>query len=161
MKIIVLVFCFMLTLIFAAMACMYANSLKFQALFIDYSIRCLNSHQLIFLYIPIFISLWIGLVALVVWQQCCFLSSMPLQYISFPEGYFSIKNINIWGVLNIIEFVWGFQFLKDSFNFCVSGNAVEYYWYKNGKRICLNSFKNLICKHWGSVVAGSFINAFF
>lgn len=43
----------------------------------------------------------------------------------------------------------------------MSGNACDYYWQDEGKSRCFNSYSRLLCKHWGSVVGGSFLNAFF
>ena len=43
--------------------------------------------------------------------------------------------------------------------FCVSGNAVDWYW--KGKNNTFAPLMRLMCRHWGSVVAGSFLNAFF
>ena len=43
--------------------------------------------------------------------------------------------------------------------FCVSGNAVDWYWTGRGKTF--GSMKRLVGRHWGSVVGGSFLNAFF
>lgn len=44
-------------------------------------------------------------------------------------------------------------------NFCVSGNAVDWYWTRNSS--CYQPYQRLVCKNWGSVVGGSFLNAFF
>lgn len=43
--------------------------------------------------------------------------------------------------------------------FCVSGNAVDWYW--KGKNNTFAPLMRLMCRHWGSVVGGSFLNAFF
>lgn len=44
-------------------------------------------------------------------------------------------------------------------NFCVSGNAVDWYWTRHSA--CYQPYQRLICKNWGSVVGGSFLNTFF
>lgn len=47
-------------------------------------------------------------------------------------------------------------------NFIVSGNAVEWYFKSiTEERHCGKPFVRLLSKHWGSVVGGSFLNAFF
>lgn len=47
-------------------------------------------------------------------------------------------------------------------NFVVSGNAVEWYFKSvTETRHCTKPFARLLTKHWGSVVGGSFLNAFF
>lgn len=45
-------------------------------------------------------------------------------------------------------------------NFCVSGVAVDWYWAGNQGH-WYTPLKRLVTKNWGSVVAGSFLNAFF
>lgn len=51
-------------------------------------------------------------------------------------------------------------FLSYLVNFCVSGNAVNWYYQRNDLG-CLHPFKVLLCKHFGSVVGGSFMTGFF
>ncbi len=47
-------------------------------------------------------------------------------------------------------------------NFVVSGNAVEWYFKTvTESRHCAKPFVRLLTKHWGSVVGGSLLNAFF
>lgn len=48
-------------------------------------------------------------------------------------------------------------------NFVVSGNSVEWYFKdeSNTKQThCFKPFTRLLCRNWGSVVGGSFLNAF-
>ena len=45
-------------------------------------------------------------------------------------------------------------------NFCVSGSATDWYWGTLYTK-CSTSLTRLFTKHWGSVVAGSFMNGFF
>lgn len=42
----------------------------------------------------------------------------------------------------------------------MSGNAVDWYWYRPAKISCYVPYQRLVCKHWGSVVGGSFLNIF-
>ena len=54
------------------------------------------------------------------------------------------------------------SFLKEAFNFCVSGYATNWYYYGEGDKdqlSLLKSFKILIKYHWGSVVGGSLVLA--
>lgn len=97
-----------------------------------------------------------GLVALIVWQHCCFSSQSAVS-----RNFFNFNNTGFWEVLNILEFIWAFQFLRDAFNFCVAGGAVDWYWLRPHKTGCFAPFHRLLCKNWGSVVGGSFLNAFF
>lgn len=43
----------------------------------------------------------------------------------------------------------------------VSGAATDWYWNRPQNTNCYNPYQRLLCKHWGSVVGGSFLNAFF
>ena len=140
------------------MLCVYANSIKIQGLFLDYSVRFLSRHPSTYIYLPLHIAFMVGLVALIVWQHCCFTSKF-----ADSRNFWNFANANnVWEIFNILEFIWAAQFLRDSFNFCVSGNATDYYWRNGDKSISfLSSFTRLLCNHWGSVVGGSFLNAFF
>jgi hypothetical protein len=61
------------------------------------------------------------------------------------------------------------QFLRDAcnffvilVNFVISGNAVEWYFKTvTQSRHCTKPMMRLLTKHWGSVVGGSFLHAFF
>lgn len=44
-------------------------------------------------------------------------------------------------------------------NFCVSGNTVDWYWTKQSSYYL--PYQRLFCKNLGSVIGGSFLNAFF
>jgi hypothetical protein len=48
----------------------------------------------------------------------------------------------------------------NSVNFCVSGSATDWYWNTRNTRVTTSAAR-LITRHWGSVVAGSFMNGFF
>jgi hypothetical protein len=76
------------------------------------------------------------------------------------NNFFDFANPSFLGVLNIIEFLWGLQFLRDAFIFVTSGNSVEWYWSGAYDDEESPSFNRLVGKNWGSVVAGSFVNAF-
>lgn len=87
----------------------------------------------VYLYIPLFIVLTIGLLILITWQFIAFGTAYPPEF-SLGEIYYKSKHIVFLQVLNIIELIWGLQFLRDSCNtlfisvsFIVSGNAIEWY----------------------------------
>lgn len=161
-KIVIAVICFLLAIMVLVIMCMYKNERKFQAIFLDYARTFLNENPTVFAYIPIYLIFTLGLVALIVWQHCCFTSKYAIS-----KNFFNFNNVGILEVLNVLEFIWGLQFLKDSckivdnlVNFNVSGVATEWYWL-NGKSDCYKPYRRLVCTHWGSVVGGSFFNAFF
>lgn len=138
------------------MLCWWANERKFQGIILDYGKRFLSEKPMSFFYIPFFILLAIGLIALFIWQHCCFSSVFHSD-----NNFWNFNNTGIWEILNILELFWGMRFLRDAFNFCVSGNAVDWYWYRPTQTSCYAPYQRLVCKHWGSVVGGSFLGAFF
>lgn len=109
----------------------------------------------VYAYIPLFIAFLAGLIALFMFQHLAFSS----KGVSSPDLW-NFANPGALGILNIIEFIWAFQFLRDAFNFCVSGSATDWYW-NTYQTKCSTSLARLITRHWGSVVAGSFLNGFF
>ena len=106
------VFCFLLAILLLAMVAMYSSEVKFQGLMLDYAVRFLNENPCTFAYIPLYLLFTMGLWVLLRWQQACFNSwyDKGIGYGPWVSGF--------WGVLNILEFIWGFQFLRDSCN-CV------------------------------------------
>lgn len=82
------------------------------------------------MYIPLFLILTFGFLVLIVWQ---FIAFGTANYPTFERSniyYHSGHNIFL-QVLNVIELIWGMQFLRDAckylliiVNFVVSGNAV-------------------------------------
>lgn len=110
LKIAVAVFCFLLAILLLIMICMYSSELKFQGIMLDYAVRFLNQNPNTFAYIPLYLLFTVGLFALIYWQQSCFNS----WYNKWGWGHTAS---GIWGVLNILELIWGLQFLRDS---CIS-----------------------------------------
>ena len=143
-----------LAIILTVMLCVYINEVKFQGYMLDYATRFLNENPQVFLYIPVFILFHFGLIALIFWQHSCFSS-----YYRGSNNFWNFASSGVFDVLNILEYFWGLQFLRDAFNFCVSGNAVDWYWTRHSS--CYQPYQRLVCKNWGSVVGGSFLNAFF
>jgi hypothetical protein len=134
----------------------WSNERVFQGIMLGFGKRFLLEAPLVFLYIPFFMILAIGLIALFVWQHCCFSSVFHGN-----NNFFNFNNTGFWEIMNILELIWGMRFLRDAFNFCVSGNAVDWYWFRSNRTLCYGPYQRLACKHWGSVVGGSFLNAFF
>ena len=111
LKIVTAIFCFLLAIILIVMIVMYSNEIKFQGLMLDYARRFLNQNPSIFAYIPLYMILTLGLVALILWQQACFTSHFGYKENPMFTG--------LWGFLNVLEFMWGLQFLRDSCKFQV------------------------------------------
>lgn len=91
----------------------------------------------VFAYIPLFLILTAGLVVLFVWQYVAF-GTFSDPYLKNPNDFYFSSGMSIaLEILNLIELIWGLQFLRDAcnfknnlVNFVVSGNSVEWY-FKN------------------------------
>jgi len=99
----------LLAIILIFMFCAYSNEIKFQGYMLEYAAKFLNENPHAFLYIPVFILLHIGLVALIFWQHSCFSS-----YYQGSGNYWKFSSSGIFDILNILEYLWGLQFLRDS-----------------------------------------------
>lgn len=117
------VICFVLALVLLIMLLLYSNSLKFQGLFLHYGTRFLGKHLSNAVYLILHLIFMTGLLALFIWQYSCFASIN-----SHNRNYFDFTNGGIWQIFNILEFIWGVQFLRDTYHFCVGGAATDYYW---------------------------------
>jgi len=78
---------------------------------LEYAVKFLNENPHAFIYIPLFISLHIGLVALILWQHSCFSS-----FYQGSGNFWKLTSSGIFDILNILEYLWGLQFLRDSCN---------------------------------------------
>lgn len=67
-------------------------------------------------YIALFILLSVGLVVLVIWQYIAFGTSNP-AYLKPGDLFFTSGQNLLLQFLNVVEFIWGIQFLRDSCNF--------------------------------------------
>jgi hypothetical protein len=100
-----------LALILIVMLCMYSNEIKFQGYMLEYAVKFLNQNPYAFIYIPVFILLHAGLVVLTLWQHSCFSS-----YYMSSGNFWKLSSSGILDVLNILEYIWGLQFLRDACN---------------------------------------------
>lgn len=76
-KVTVLVVVALLIVIFVVMLVMYKKALTLQGIFLDYSRKFIEANSHVFFYIPLFILLTIGLVALFLFQHAAFASKHP------------------------------------------------------------------------------------
>jgi hypothetical protein len=76
---------------------------------LEYSNRFLSENSHSFAYIPVFIILHIGLVALIIWQHACFSSNSQGS-----NNFWKMNSSGFWDILNILEYLWGLQFLRDA-----------------------------------------------
>jgi len=91
------------------MLCFWANERKLQGILLEYGKKFLTERPTSFLYIPFFILLAIGLIALIVWQHSCFASVFHGN-----NNFFDFNNSGVWEILNILELIWGLSFLRDA-----------------------------------------------
>ena len=103
---------FILALILIVMLCLYSNEIKFQGYMLEYATRFLNQNPQVFLYIPVFLLLHIGLAALIIWQHSCFSSTFQNSH-----NFWNFSSSGFWDILNVLEYIWGLQFLRDACNF--------------------------------------------
>lgn len=103
------VFLILLAIILAVMLCQYSNEVKFQGYMLEYASKFLNQNPHAFLYIPVFILFHVGLVALILWQHSCFSS-----YYMGSRNFFKLTSSGFFDILNILEYLWGLQFLRDA-----------------------------------------------
>jgi hypothetical protein len=87
----------------------YSNSLRIQGIFLDYARQFLHEVKGTFAYIFIFLLFLTGLIALIVFQHVAFSSKSHSN-----SNFWDFTNPGFLGVLNILEFIWAFQFLRDA-----------------------------------------------
>lgn len=87
----------------------YPNELRFQGLFLQYSTRFLNSRPSNFWWVLLFILLTLGLTSLCLFQHVAFSRKSRNN-----NNFFDFSNPGIFGILNIVEFLWGLRFLQDA-----------------------------------------------
>lgn len=89
--------CFLLAIVVLVMCCMYSYEMKFQGIFLEYATRFLNANGCVFFYIPVYLLLTLGLVALIVWQHCAFSSKYATS-----KNFYNFNNVGVFEILNIL-----------------------------------------------------------
>ena len=93
--------------------------------------------------------------------SCLFIQgSRQLWFVGFLKSWSFGSSQHYWVHLGIPIPQRCMYFLVYLVNFCVAGSATDWYW-NTYQTKCSTSLARLITRHWGSVVAGSFINGFF
>ena len=87
--------------------------MRLQAIFLEYAKRFFVENYYVLIYVPIFMLLTVGLIALCLFQHCAFSSKTHAN-----TNFLDFSNPKLLGWLNIAEFIWGLQFLRDSSNCC-------------------------------------------
>jgi len=91
------------------MFCFYSAQLRLQGIFLEYARRFLHDWMAVYAYIPLFMLFLAGLIALFMFQHLAFSSKGVSN-----SDLWDFSNPGVLGVLNIIEFIWAFQFLRDA-----------------------------------------------
>jgi hypothetical protein len=90
-----------------------------------------KDNPLILLSILLWQVFFVGLLALTAFEILSCWSTGPLVY--KPEKPF-LENksfgSNLFSFFIFLQFIWGLAFLKETFNFCVSGYATSWYCFK-------------------------------
>lgn len=100
----------------------YLKRVKLTGIFLSYAAKFLIQKPVNFVFIPIFMVLFLGLIVLCLFQYLAF-SSHDDPYKKDGDIYLQGSRNTILTILTIVQFIWGAQFLKDTFNFFISGNA--------------------------------------
>jgi len=108
-KIGVAVTCLILTIILFSMFCFYSQSLRVQGIFLEYARYFLHEVKGTFVYLLIFLICLTGFIALITFQHVAFSSKSNSN-----TNFWDFTNPGVLGILNILEFIWGLQFLRDA-----------------------------------------------
>ena len=105
----VAVTCFVLAIILFSMFFFYSNALRIQSIFLDYARFFLHEIRGTFAYIFIYLICLAGFIALITFQHVAFSSKSNRN-----NNFWDLTNPGLLGIFNILEFIWGLQFLRDA-----------------------------------------------
>jgi len=95
------------------MLCVFQRRIKTTGIFLAYAAKFLSQKLINFLYIPIFIALFIGLIVLCLFEYLAFTSQADPKAVQGDIYLQVIQNVPL-TILVVIQLVWGAQFLKDA-----------------------------------------------
>lgn len=93
----------------------YNKELKLAEVFLENGNNFLKSDPVVFLYIPLFLVLTVGLITLIVWQYIAFGTANP-TYLREGDLFRSSSHNIALQIFNALELIWGLQFLRDACN---------------------------------------------
>jgi hypothetical protein len=91
------------------MFCYYSTSLRIQGIFLEYARYFLHEVRGTFVYLVIFLICLAGFIALITFQHVAFSSKSNSN-----TNFWDFTNPGVLGIFNILEFIWGLQFLRDA-----------------------------------------------
>jgi hypothetical protein len=100
-------------LMFACFLCFYRLRNKLISIFLEWATYFLKENCMLFLYTFIFMGLTAGLIVLCMFQHIAYLSHSDLSH-QDQDIYLNLNTNTVLFILNLVEFIWGLQFLKDS-----------------------------------------------
>jgi Ca2+/Na+ antiporter len=100
-------------LVFLLYLCCHSREVALSGIFMNHGNRFLRSDCLVWLYIPLFLLLTLGLIVLILWQYIAFGTAHPSTF-NAGDLYRSSSHCIPLQILNAIELVWGLQFLRDA-----------------------------------------------
>lgn len=102
-----------MALLFACYMCCYRLRGKLVSIFLDWAARFFKERCIYFFLTFVFILLTAGLIVLCLFQHLAFTShNAPIH--TTGDIYLQLVPNYVFFVLNLIEFIWGLQFLKDA-----------------------------------------------
>lgn len=88
-------------------------SIRISGIFLEYSTRFLSTNKFIYWWIPIFLLMSLGLVALTMFEALAFSSSVA-PVLDHDDVYWNGPGVTFSVVLVFVQFVWGISFLRDA-----------------------------------------------
>ena len=105
-----------IAVMFACFLCFYRLRHKLVPIFLDWSSRFFKEHCLYFFFTFLFVVLTAGLIVLCLFQHIAYISHNTPKKVQGDVYLQLVPNYALF-ILNLIEFIWGLQFLKDACTF--------------------------------------------
>jgi hypothetical protein len=106
------------------MTFIYRKHLQLCGVLIKYATRFLADSFCVYFYIPMFLIMTIGLITLCVWQYVAFSTAYPPFRVQ-DDIYWRASGSTFFQVLNVIELIWGLQFLRDSCKYMLTQSTLS------------------------------------
>lgn len=114
-KLIIAIFLLVLAVLFSFFLCFFRRRNRLTGVFIDWGTRLAKQRLTYYLFTILFIVFTAGLIVLCLFQHLAFLSHSEPEPSSNDIFLKLTPNVALF-VLNVVEFIWGLQFLKDACN---------------------------------------------
>ena len=114
---------------------MHQEAVKMQAVYLKEACKMAKDRWYVFLYIPIFLAIAVAFTFILIYEFKSIWTHGHLEFDAEQHLYHQLKGFwpNFWTVLWVIQTIWGYSFIKEAFNFCVSGTAVLWYHAENSQ----------------------------